>query len=50
MLESDVAELNCFALNYVDEKSHVFLMHTINAYRGSGGIAQLILNLGTTWK
>jgi hypothetical protein len=32
------------------KKSKVVPVHTIEAHRGSGGIATLILNLGTRWR
>jgi hypothetical protein len=32
------------------EKGKVFAVQIMNAYRGSTGIAPLILNLGTRWK
>jgi hypothetical protein len=49
-LKIDVAEQNYFALNYRIEGANMFLTRTIKAYRGSGDVAALILNLCTTWK
>ena len=40
---------NCVFDSTKEEISEVIPIYAVKAYRGSGGIAQLILNLGTRW-
>jgi ABC-type multidrug transport system fused ATPase/permease subunit len=40
---------NCIYDSTKEVKGEVIPIHAVKAYGGSGGIAQLILNLGTRW-
>jgi hypothetical protein len=44
--------LKCFfiLIHIICMKSEYFPIHTMMAYKGSGGIAPLILNLGSGWR